>query len=224
MDPAPAVPQGQQPVPVVPLYRTRFTTSKYASLGELAAEVGTSRILHGNLSGPLTTLAALISGKSTQVTDQAIESAFVTAGEQALPAPADNTITIYWIPGPGNGPYVPHCMLIDGTEPLWRWRQEPSLLPVDPNDPSFNIVQVTAVPALEVVESSGTSIAGFLYSPSGTRTVAFFSASFSPPAGGATVTLDLHRPASTAFSLPDVAATIVALPIGPQAPWEADHV
>jgi hypothetical protein len=227
MDPAPAVPpvpQGQQPAPVTPLYRTRFTTSKYASLGDLATEVGTSRIMHGNLSGPLTSLSALIGGTSTQVTDQAIETAFVASGEQALPSAAQNTITVYWIPGPGNGPYVPHCLLIDCTEPLWRTRQEPALIPVDPSDPSFDIVKITAVTALEVIESNGSSIAGFLYSPSGTRTVALFHSNFSPPAGGATVTLELHRPASTPFSLPDVVATIVALPIGPQAPWEADHV
>jgi hypothetical protein len=228
IDPAaavPPVPQGQQPAPVTPLYRTRFTTSQYASLNDLATEVGTSRIMHGNLSGPLTSLSALMSGKSTQVTDQAIETAFIASGEQALPAAAENTITVYWIPGPGNGPSVPHCLLIDCTEPLWRTRQEPTLVPVDPTDPSFVIVQITAVTALEVTESNGNSIAGFVYSPSGTRTVAFFNSSFSPPAGGATtVTLNLHRPASTPFSLPDVVGTIVALPVGAQAPWEADNV
>ena len=227
MDPAPVVPpvpQGQQPVPVVPLYRTRFTTSKYASLADLANDIGTSRIQHAHLDAGLSGLPIPTGGASTQVTDQAIESAFVAAGEQALPAAGSNTMTIFWIPGPGNGPYVPHCVLIDCTEPLWRWRQEPSLVPVDPSDPSFNIVKITPTAALEVIESGGTSVAGYLYSPSGTRTLVFFDTGFSPPPGGSTVTLQLHRPASTAFSLPDTVATMIELQIGAHAPWEADHV
>jgi hypothetical protein len=229
MDPAPA----QSGSVAVPLYRTRFTTSKYASLNALATDLGTSRVKHAHLSGPLN-LNVTFPAPSPyppnspvnykQVTDQLIESAFVAAGEQALPAAADNSITVYWIPGPGNGPYVPYCILIDCTEPLWRTRQEPSLVPVDPSDPSFNIVQITPASALEVIETGGSSIHGFAYSPSGTRTIALFAPGFSPPPAGTTVTLELHRPASSAFSLVDVVGKIVDLQIGPQAPWEADHV
>jgi hypothetical protein len=229
MDPAPA----QSGSVALPLYRTRFTTSKYASLNALATDLGTSRVKHAHLSGPLN-LNVTFPAPSPyppnspvnykQVTDQLIESAFVAAGEQALPAAADNSITVYWIPGPGNGPYVPYCILIDCTEPLWRTRQEPSLVPVDPSDPSFNIVQITPASALEVIETGGSSIHGFAYSPSGTRTIALFAPGFSPPPAGTTVTLELHRPASSAFSLVDVVGKIVDLQIGPQAPWEADHV
>jgi hypothetical protein len=221
-DPAvtPAPPPGQA---VVPLYRTRFTTSKYASLTDLANALGGSKVLHRHLSGPLT-LPAPSGGSASQVADQDIESAFLAAGEQALPAATENTITIYWVPQGGSGPYVPYAILIDCTEPLWRVRQEPALVPVDPSDPSFDIVKITPTTALEVREIAGSSIAGYLYSTSGTRTIAYFAAGFAPPLGGQTVTLQLHRPASTAFGLADSAATIVALPIGPTAPWEADHV
>ena len=38
------------------------------------------------------------------------------------------------------------------------------------------------------------------------------------------MTLALHRPASAAFGVADAVATIVAVTIGPQAPWESDHV
>jgi hypothetical protein len=229
MSPAPA----QTGSVAVPLYRTRFTTSKYASLNDLATDLGTSRVRHAHLSGPLN-LNVTFPAPSPyppnspvnyqQVTDQVIESAFVAAGEQALPAAAENLITVYWIPGPGNGPYIPYCILMDCTEPLWRTRQEPSLVPADPSDPSFTIVQITPASALEVIETGGSSIQGFAYSPSGTRTVALFAPNFSPPPGGTTVTLELHRAASTAFSLVDVVGKIVDLQIGPQAPWEADHV
>ncbi len=221
-DPAgPAPPAGAA---VVPLYRTRFTTSKYASLDALAVDLGGSRIAHRHLSGPLTTLTPPTAGAASAATDQDIEAAFLAAGEQALPAPADSTITIYWVPSGGGGPYVPYCLLLDCTEPLWRTRQEPSLVPVDPSDPSFNIVEITPATALEVVETGGASIGGYLHSTAGTRTIAFFTPGFAPPAAGRTVTLALRRPPSQAFGFTEKVVRILALPIAPQAPWEADHV
>ncbi len=220
-DPPGSAPAAGQPQ--VPLYRTRFTTSKYASLDALAADLRGSPIAHRHLSGPLATLSAPAGGSAAPASDQDIQSAFLAAGEQALPAPSANAITIYWVPGSG-GAFVPYCLLLDCTEPLWRTRQEPALVPVDPADPSFTIVQIAPTPALEVVESGGSSVAGYLHSTSGTRTIAFLSPGFAPPPQGTTVTLTLHRPASAAFGLADAAATIVALTIDPLAPWESDHV
>jgi hypothetical protein len=202
---------------IVPLYRTRFTTSKYASLGALATAIGGSRVLHRHLSGSLN-LPAPGSGQSTQITDQDIETAFVKAGEQALPATTENAITIYWKQANGSGPYLPYCLLIDCTEPLWRTRQEPKLIPANSTDPSFTIVQITPVTALQVQES-GSNIAHYFYSTSGTRTIAMLAGS-----GAQTITLQLHRPASSIFGLPDKVATIVTLPIDAAAPWESDHV
>jgi hypothetical protein len=207
----------------VPLYRTRFTTSKFPSLQALAAALGASSIAHRHLSGTLSTLTPPAGGHSAGASDQDIQSAFLAAGEQALPAPSDSSITIYWTPGSG-GAYVPYCLLLDCTEPLWRTRQEPTLVPVDPSDPSFTVVQIAPATALEVVETGGSNIAGYLYSTSGTRTIAFLVPGFAPPAAGTTVTLALHRPASAAFGVADAVATIVAVTIGPQAPWESDHV
>ena len=218
--PAPPPPAGQV---AVPLYRTRFTTSKYASLDALATDLGTSRIVHRHLSGPLSSLTAPTGGAASAANDMDIQSAFLAAGEQALPAPAVSTIAIYWAPGAG-GAYVPYCLLLDCAEPLWRTREEPSLVPVDPSDPSFNTVEIKPTTALEVVETGGASIGGFLYSTAGTRTIAFFAPGFSTPAATATVTLALRRPPSQAFGLAEKLVTIVALPIGPLAPWEADNV
>jgi hypothetical protein len=217
-DPAgPTPPAGQ---PVVPLYRTRFTTSKYASFEALANDLGGSKVSHRHLSAPLSGLTPPTGGGAASASDQDIESAFLAAGEQALPAPSENTITIYWLQSGGN--YVPYCLLLDCTEPLWRWRQEPALVPVDQNDPSFVIVQITPTAALTVEEIGGSNVGGYLYSTSGTRTIAFFASGFAPAPGGTTVTLSLHRSASQAFGLADATAMIIALPIAPNAPWEAD--
>lgn len=119
---------------------------------------------------------------------------------------------------------MPYCLLLDCTEPLWRTRQEPKLIPVDPSDPSFTTVQITPTPALQVAETDGANVAGYLFSTSGTRTIAFLVPGFAPPPEGTTVTLALHRPMSTAFGLADATAKIVAVTIGPLAPWESDHV
>jgi hypothetical protein len=220
-DPADAVPQDAA---VTPLYRTRFTTSRYASMDDLAGALGGSEVTHRFLNKPLALPAPVAVGQ--RVSDQDIQSAFTAAGEQALPAPSANRITIYWVPGAGSGAYVPHCVLIDCTEPLWRWRQEPMLTAPEQDDPSFEIVTVSAAAALTVTEvTSGgpASIGGFYYSTSGTRTIAVLAAGFAPPAAGTTVSLALHRPASTVFPLTDHVAPIIGLVIGPNAPWEADN-
>ena len=215
----PATPQPANQ-PIVPLYRTRFTTSTYASLADLATGIGGSRVRHRHLSGPLT-FNPPVSGTVTQRSDQEIETAFLSVGEQALPAAAENAITIYWIPGQGSGPYVPYALMIDCTEPLWRTRQEPKLVPANSNDPSFTIVKISSVTALEVQETGGNAVAHFVYSTSGTRTIAILASGSS---GAQSVTLQLHRPASQVFGLSDSAATIIALEIDAHAPWEADHV
>ena len=135
-----------------------------------------------------------------QRSDQEIEAAFLSVGEQALPAAAQNAITIYWIPGQGSGQYVPYALMIDCTEPLWRTRQEPKLVPANSNDPSFTIVQISSATALEVHEKGGNAVAHFVYSTSGTRTIAILASGSS---GAQTVTLQLHRPASQVFGLSD---------------------
>jgi len=89
MDPAPA----QTGSVAVPLYRTRFTTSKYASLNELATDLvraacacAPERALNLNVTFPAPSPYPPNSPVNyQQVTDQVIESAFVAAGEQALP-------------------------------------------------------------------------------------------------------------------------------------------
>ena len=212
-NPAPA----QTGQTVTPLYRTRFTTSKFATFYDLAVNLGSAPVQHRHLTSALS-LSAPSGGHAGQVTDQDIQTAFLNAGEQALPAAADNAITIYWKPAGGGGPYVPYCLLIDCTEPVWRTRQEPKLVPVDSSDPSFNIVQITPTTALEVEDAAG-KVDWFLYSPSGTRTIAMLKGG-----GQQTLKLQLHRPASTSFSLTDLAAPIITLTIDAQAPWENDHV
>lgn len=211
---------------VTPLFRRTFATSKYATMKALADDLGATAVRHRPLTKKLTLpMSPDPQTKSANVVaDQDIQQAFLDAGEQALPAPDKHEIVIYWGPfGPGNT-YVPHAILLDCTEPLWRHRPEPTFTMPIPDDKAFKLVEIGPTTSLEVMEQGGPSIAAFTTSPAGTRTVAMFTANFSPPPQGAVVTLALHRPASTVYGNADEADVIVALPVAPKAPWESDHV
>jgi hypothetical protein len=206
--------------PVTPLFRRTFATSKYPNMKALADDLGATRVLHRALKSKLS--FSTLGGKDVRP-DQEIQDILTAAGEQALPAPDKNRIVIYWAPAAPNGPHLPHAILIDCTEPLWRTRLEPTFENPIAADPSFKIVTIGAATSLEVTEEGGSDIGVYLVSPAGTRTIAVFTAGFSPPPGGTTVTLALHRPTSQTYGTPDETDDIVALQITPTAPWENDH-
>jgi hypothetical protein len=207
--------------PVTPLFRRTFATSKYPNMKALADDLGSSRVSHRALKSRLNFTST--GGKDVRP-DQDIQDLFAAAGEQALPAADKNRIVIYWAPAAPSGPFAPHAILIDCTEPLWRSRPEPTFQNPIATDPSFKIVTIGTGTSLEVAQQGGSDIGTYLVSPGGTRTVAVFGAGFAPSPGGATVTLALHRPANPIYGNPDQADVIVALQIAPTAPWENDHV
>ncbi len=220
-----APPSGSPGGAVRPLFRRNFSTGRYASMQALAASFTASGkpITHCALSSAL---GFPLTGGAQVLTDLQIQQAFVSAGEQALPPPSANSIVVYWLASLGG--YAPHAILIDAIEPLWRYRSEPGFTMPISTDPSFKIVTINSVPALEVTEMAGSpaeaSIGSFIVSPGGTRTVAMFKAGFAPPTAGTSVSLGLHRLPSSTYGTPDQTALIIELLIAPQAPWEYDHV
>jgi hypothetical protein len=224
---------GSPLVAVTPLFRLSFSTGRYANLQALAAAFAPAaakivhRTLTSALSFPTSDGTPVYEDTDAQVyKDADIEQAFVNAGEQHLAAPASNSIVLYWLASQGG--YVPHAILIDAIEPLWRYRSEPGFtLPIS-SDPSFKIVTIQSVPSLEVEErlaSPGTpAIGSFIVSAGGGRTVALFAPGFTAAAAGTPVTLQLHRAASAVYGNGDETALIAELLITAQAPWEGDHV
>ena len=215
------VPPPDPNTPITPLFRRTFTTSKYPNMQALANDLGASRVSHRALKSPLNFASAV--GK-TVLPDQDIQDAFIAAGEQALAAADKNGIVIYWAPKTPGGPFVPNAVLLDCTEPLWRTRPKPTFENPITSDPSFEIVTIGTTTSLEVIEQGGPNIGGYIVSPGATRTVAIFTAGFSPPPAGTTVTMALHREASPIYGNADEVEVIVALPIPPTAPWQDDHV
>jgi hypothetical protein len=210
---------------ITPLFRRTFSTGRYENMTALGAAFRGKNVVVTHR--PLTTALSFPASGGAQVfTDAEIELAFLQAGEEALAAPSANSIVFYWLASQGG--YVPHAILIDAIEPLWRSRSVPGFTTPIPTDPSFKIVTIQTETSVEVREAPGTSgntsIGSFIVSPGGARTVAMFKAGFSPPAAGTPVTLQLHRPLSSTYGNPDQAALIVELVVQPQAPWENDHV
>jgi hypothetical protein len=224
---------GSPLVAVTPLFRLSFTTGRYANLQSLAAAFApaAAKIVHRTLTSALSFPASggtpVYNDADAQIyKDADIEQAFVDAGEQHLAAPVSNSIVLYWLASQGG--YVPHAILIDSIEPLWRYRSEPGFTLPMSSDPSFKIVTINSVPSLEVEEligSPGTpAIGSFIVSPGGGRTVALFAPGFTAAAAGTPVTLQLYRAASAVYGNGDETALIAELLITAQAPWEGDHV
>ena len=209
---------------VTPLFRRNFSTGRYANMQALAQAFRTNtKITHRTLTSPL---AFPASGGAQTVADADIQQAFLNAGEQALAAPAANSIVMYWLSSAGGT--TPHAILIDAIEPLWRYRSEPGFTTPISSDPSFQIVTIKSVASLEVLEAPSLPpsprIGSFIVSPGATRAVAMFKTGLTIPPAGALVTLNLHRLASVYYGTADEAAPLLQLLVTPQPPWGNDHV
>jgi hypothetical protein len=196
-----------------PLYRRSFATSRFANLASFIADIRARPVRHRALVAP-------VQGLPTDgvAPDLDIQTALQTAGEQALPAPEKAGITIYWVRPETSDRFVPHAILIDAAEPIWRTRQQAQVETVeDQDDDQYRIVVPAEVTALEMVEQNGAHIIGFVRSPSGTRTLAMLSESFTPPAS---VTLALHQTAGSLYGIDEVTQVLLELAFEERAPWE----
>lgn len=215
---------GSSGVAEVPLFRKNFATSRFASPTGLANNIQEQLILHRALNTPIALPDPRAGEKVVEVPDVQIEDALVNAGEQALPAPDQSGIRLYWVQKSGEAHFSLHAILIDAAEPLWRDRLEPKLKEMDDqDDPNFQIVVPQSVGGMEVVESGSSHIRKFVKSPGGTRTLAFIEDSFTPPPDGAILRLSLHRPESILYGLPEETIELVEIFINQKAPWDEDE-
>jgi hypothetical protein len=217
VDPPNAAPAADKPI--LPLFRRSFTTGRFADLGALVDDLTGRRIRHRFLTSQL---AGLPTGSVAIATDQSIQAALVAAGEQALPAPEENGVLVYWAKRSGATTFSPHAILVDAAEPLWRTRQEPKLEVVPgQSDPAYQRIVPGEAPSLELIEQGTSGIERFVHSPSGTRTLAIVKNSFTP-GGNASIRLAVRRPASTLYGLSASVVTLSEIAFGRVAPWEED--
>jgi len=209
--PVPAPPAGK---PVVPLFRRHFTTGRFTSLAALVGELRARPLLHRVLTGPVTGLTL-----GAAATDLQIETALAAAGLAPLGAPDRGSRVVLWRPDP-SGRHVPHAILLDADEPLWRFRDAPrqEVVPGQP-DSAYQRIVPGRESSLHLTATG--PVAGFVRSASGTRTLVMLDDAAWPTAG-ATVTIDAVRPPSTLYGFAGQAARVTTLPLEGQAPWDEE--
>jgi hypothetical protein len=214
-DPPPPPPNPADPkARVVPLFRRTFSTSRYASIDALAAELRGSKVLHRPLRAAIGGLPA---GLSARATDQEIQDALSASGEETLPAPGRGLIKIYWIKKPAATAYTPHAILVDSIEPIWRSRIEPKMAALDPADPAFEIVTPQHVDWLKL--AGDANVSRIVASTAGTRSVVFLNDLIV----GGKVSLSLVVAASQVYTIAAATKPLIDLPMGATAPWEDDE-
>ena len=212
------VPAHTGTTPIVPLFRRQFRTGRFRSVAELVDEMKARTLEHRLLTGPITGLAPGVA------TDLAIQTALQAAGLPSMGAPTQGSRILLW--RQIGTRYVPHAVLLDASEPLWRSRDMPKqeVVPnADPDLPPLDPAFQRIVPGEELslkLEAAGP-VAGFVRSPAGTRTVVFL-ADTTWPTGGATVLIEAVRTASTLYAIAEQRVTVTRLELGGHAPWEND--
>jgi hypothetical protein len=212
------VPAHKGTTPIVPLFRRQFRTGRFRNVGELVNEMKARTLEHRLLSGAITGLAPGIA------TDLAIQTALQAAGLPSMGAPTQGSRIVLW--RRLGTRYVPHAVLLDASEPLWRLRDVPTqeVVPnADPTqlplDPSFQ--RIVPGEELSLKLEAAAPATGFVRSPAGTRTVVFLEDTTWPTAG-ATVLIEAVRTGSTLYDITEQRVTVTRLELGGHAPWEDD--
>lgn len=139
-----------------PALRRSFTTSRYRSPSDFAADLKTTPVQHAFVPTP-DALAALGQGSPAgavvPLADLAFETALRSAGLPLPPGPRQPRVTVLWTQGVGAA--QPVGVLLDATEPLWRSRAVPSQ---QTSNDGRTIDRLAPVPWLELRESGAQAI------------------------------------------------------------------
>ncbi len=167
-------PAGQPPYP---LFRRHFSTSRYASMHALAADVAATPIAHRAVPdpSPLVSLAARSPGSLVlPVTDLELEQVLRALRWGDLARPAGPRVTVIWGVSPPVASHRAIALLLDTPEPLWRWRD----VPTEVTDPAgTRRWELRRQPWLDVVDTPAGSlpVTRFIHSTDGARTLVMLS-------------------------------------------------
>ncbi|AIQ11505.1 hypothetical protein [Paenibacillus durus] len=205
--------------PVHPMFRRHFSTSRYESMEALAADVNKTQVQHRRIAStaPLAMLAAQNPGPSVlQVSDLDIENALRRARWGDLARLVSPHLTVIWKDGALGTPPQPFALLIETTEPLWRWRDVPQEVTDSHGTRRYQLQPVTW---LDVIETPAgvRLVSRFVRSSGGGRTLVVLK----PSARGGTLSLALRRTYHILFegytAVKTASLTTVSLAM---APWE----
>jgi hypothetical protein len=209
--------------PLYPPFRRHFSTSRYASVAELAADVARATVQQRRIADPalLAELAARNSGSPVlQISDQEFEQALRALRWGDLARPAAPRVTL--IRRDAAPPFTfsgPAAVLLETPEPLWRWRAVPQEVTDRHGTRRY---QLRPQAWLDVVEtpSDGQRVLRFVHSTSGDRTLVMLQ----PTAlvSGGTLSLALrraHHPLFEGEPAP-APAPLCTITLHIKAPWE----
>jgi large repetitive protein len=216
--------------PLTPLFRTAFTTSRYAGAGELAALVEASfiqeRALKNDLTLPVKTVEYVVPDDAAAthvatvqvqtVTDAEMEAALLAATGSDVPPARRPGLTFLWS---GSTPSTPVALLVDAPESLLRTRPVP--VEVATPSPDGDLVQHFRTGRqlyLEVAESGTGAAERVVYASGGCRLLIFFKQAAT---GSMRLVLRQHRHTLLTADPPSRDFTLVELDLPAQAPWEA---
>ncbi len=202
--------------PSYPLFRRRFSTSRYASMPALAAATFATPLRHRRLADPsaLLSLSGVpAAGPVQRVEDDRLEQALRAARWGELARPSTPRLTVIWKDG---APPQPIALLLETPEPLWRSRGVPREVQDGQGTKRYQLVPQTW---LDVVETPPAAplVARLVHSTDGGRTLAVLT----PNARGGTLSLALRRTHHPLFE-GNAASTTAALvaAVLTAAPWE----
>jgi len=214
---------------LTPLFRTAFSTSRFASAGELAALVATSfireRVMKNALTLPIKTQTLVIPDDTTPthtasadvqiVTDAEIEAALLAALGSDVPPAQQPSLTLLWS---GAAPAQLKAVLIDAPESLLRTRPVPvEVATPAPDDDIIQHFQTGRQLWLEVIESGAVVVDRIVYATGGCRALIFLK-----DAAAGSLQLALRQYRHTLLTSEPLAQdfALVNMPLPTTAPWE----
>ena len=215
-----AVPTGAAANATGLVHRIGFTTSRFADAAELASYIAPAPIEHRVVPIPAG-LAALPDAP----TGAQVDEAFQAAGLAVPQVPDFPRVQVLWTP---DAIPQPVAVVLESSEPLWRSRIVPTVIPApaDAPDPShtywagrpadwLSVVASAVAPAVDDQPRAG--VTRIVKGPGGTRAIAFLAGG----ARGCEARLDLRLMADALAGTPqsDVTAARISLA---SAPWEVE--
>jgi len=203
------------------VFRQGFTTSLFGTLGDYADYIMGSRVRHRAVpTGLAASIDAAFAGAQPQGAelDTAMQGSAIQPGIEPMEVPNRPQVFVWW---ETDGPEPqPVAVIIDGTEPLWRDRDRPTL--VEPPGTDMMHYELTRDVWVEPIESAASDgIAGsIIRAPGGQRAVVILD----PNSRGQRLRMQLQRHAFDEPFLDGALATdefqeIVDVALN-HAPWE----
>ncbi|RZU39140.1 hypothetical protein [Edaphobacter modestus] len=200
------------------VWRTGFSTGRFATLAAFAESFQFNRVLHRfSKPGLLQAIAAQPWAGNPQ--GNQLDMAMITAGLEPMGVPEAPRVIVFWEAGVPNP--QPAAVLVDSSEPMWRSRKIPRNI-TDPQPPNASRQEMTTVTWMQLEESGSAITTKVIQAPGGHGALI----TLAPNSRGQTLKLVLRRIAMKESYLDgptaaDELLTILDTKLA-RAPWEEE--